>query len=103
MTMSYLLMASPSELLRSRCPLPTTTQRRHLRLPWEEGAQTQAPPLLPELSCPGSAPALAQDPAQAPSAPGPQGVLLTLQPWSSIRDRKLSTAWKREVEGREDA
>lgn len=67
MTMSYLLMASPRELLRSRCPLPTTTQRRHLRLPWEEGAQTQAPPLLPELSCPGSAPALAQDPPQAPS------------------------------------
>lgn len=35
MTTSYLLMASPSELLRSRCPFPTTTQRRHLRLRWE--------------------------------------------------------------------
>lgn len=41
MTTSYLLMASPSELLRSRCPFPTTTQRRHLRLPTGEGDQPQ--------------------------------------------------------------
>lgn len=36
MTTSYLLMTLPSELLRNRCPFPTTTQRRHSRLPWEE-------------------------------------------------------------------
>jgi hypothetical protein len=37
MTTSYLLMTPPSELFRNRCPFPTTTQRRHSRLPWEEG------------------------------------------------------------------
>ena len=46
MTTSYLLMASPSELLRSRCPFPTTTQRRHFRLPWEQGDETWKEPLL---------------------------------------------------------
>lgn len=59
MTTSYLLMASPSELLRSRCPFPTTTQRRHLRLPREQGGKTQKEPLLLPRS------------AQAPSAPQP--------------------------------
>ena len=46
MTTSYLLMVSPSELLRSRCPFPTTTQRRHFRLPWEQGDEAWKEPLL---------------------------------------------------------
>ena len=65
MTTSYLLMASPRELLRSRCPFPTTTQRRHLRLPREQGGETQKePPFLPRFTL------LARS-AQAPSAPQP--------------------------------
>lgn len=36
MTTSYLLITPPSELFRNRCPFPTTTQRRHSRLPREE-------------------------------------------------------------------
>ena len=68
MTTSYLLMASPSELLRSRCPFPTTTQRRHFRLPWEQGDETQKEPLL-QLH-------LALLP---PSAPGP---LSPCFPWT---------------------
>jgi len=74
MTTSYLLMASPSKLLRSRCPFPTTTQRRHLSLPQEQGGETQTLP-LPQLRLtllPWSSPGPAQDPFPRP-----------LSPWSS--------------------
>lgn len=47
MTTSYLLITPPSELFLNRCPFPTTTQRRHSSLPWEE-----------ECSNPEAAPAL---------------------------------------------
>lgn len=86
MTMSYLLMASPSELLRSRCPLPTTTQRQHLRLPGEEGTQTQKQVLLlpwVSLACSESLPRLPQPlvPMNQASARSPAYGPADSEPW----------------------
>lgn len=107
MTMSYLSMASPSELLRSRCPLPTTTQRQHLRLRGAEGAQIQKWALLPPWVClawPGTLPRApsAPVPTDQPSAQSPVYGPANSEPRVLLPKRKLSRGWKREEGRRED-
>lgn len=99
MTMSCLSMASPSELLRSRCPLPTTTQRRHWRLPGERA-------LRPRSNCCAALGLPLSSRAQGPS-PVPQSLVPGEQasprgPGPLWLKRKWSGVWQGEEERCED-